>query len=252
MHPDLPPTSPGLRRAALLSLAAHVLLLSFFLVKTTFFPGERKPFVATLRVDLVGLPDLTKQEMERLAARQEAAKKKETEAEPPKKSIKEEAEPSKPDEMALERQAPKSESRAKRRERMDAALKRMQALAKIHEDTEEVPQVIKGNRISKGTALTGEAKENAEAQYLDGVLNRLQANWSLPIWLSKQNLQAQAVVFINSYGKVQGMRWIKPSGNAQFDEAVKQCISSSEPFPLPPDAIRGSLLADGVLLGFPL
>lgn len=84
------------------------------------------------------------------------------------------------------------------------------------------------------------------------MVNRVRANWSLPTWLARQNLSARVQIFIDSQGKVQGIRFHKPSGNAQFDEAVQKAISKSQPFDSPPKDMAATLLTRGVFLGFPL
>jgi hypothetical protein len=46
--------------------------------------------------------------------------------------------------------------------------------------------------------------------------------------------------------------FVRPSGNSQFDDAVRKTLQQSQPFPVPPIEIRPTLAADGILVGFPL
>ncbi len=138
--------------------------------------------------------------------------------------------------------------------RLRAAMDRIKALSKLHADTDtdsdkdQAAPPIKGNKISKGNSLDGDAKESDSANYYDTVRAKLQENWALPIWLSRQNLSAQIEITIDSHGQVREFRFAKPSGNAQFDAAVKKTLQDSQPFPAPPE----ELLMNGILIGFPL
>lgn len=91
-----------------------------------------------------------------------------------------------------------------------------------------------------------------EASYFDLVRDRLQENWALPVWLARQNHQAQVQLFLDSRGKVKRLLLVKPSGNQNFDEAIRKSIEESEPFPLPPKALQEALATQGILVGFPL
>jgi colicin import membrane protein len=256
--------SVGLRR----SMALHAAIAVLILFKSFVMPGKSIPIVPTLRVDIVGLPDVLKKDLPQLNKRPpspeiEAAMKK-AEAEIKKKEApkpEEKAEPAEKDEMVLKPKKASEQEPAKARERKNKnALDRIKALAKLGVDTpqkeavKEKPagQLIKGNAISKGTSLAGDAKENAAATYYDILRDRLQENWALPVWLARQKLSARIQIFIDSQGRLKAFKFLKGSGNAQFDEAVKKAIQDSQPFPAPPSELAGSVLADGVLVGFPL
>jgi TonB family protein len=147
---------------------------------------------------------------------------------------------------------PKKKVSEAQEKRLKAAMDRIKALSKIHADTdsektEDAPP-IKGNKISKGNSQDGDAKESDSANYYDTVRAKLQENWALPVWLSRQNLSAQIEITIDGRGQVRDFRFAKPSGNAQFDAAVKRTLQESQPFPAPPE----DLLGNGILIGFPL
>src|SRR6185312_11718076 len=108
-----------------------------------------------------------------------------------------------------------------------------------------------GNKISKGTSVSGEAKESDQANYYDSVLQRLRDNWALPIWLTRQNFSAQVQIFIDARGRLHGYRFVRVSGNAKFDDAVKRSLEESDPFPAPPRELSGNVLVNGITFGFP-
>ncbi|MEO5970692.1 MAG: TonB family protein, partial [Bdellovibrionia bacterium] len=112
--------------------------------------------------------------------------------------------------------------------------------------------LVRGNKLSPGTSLSADAKEASEANYLDSLRDRLRQNWFLPAWIAKQSLNAQVLVRIDAAGILREFRMVKLSQNAQFDEAVKQALQQSQPFPPPPLELKTGLLSHGILIGFPL
>ncbi len=221
------------------SFVFHAALIFFFTIKTLILPEKITPYVPTLRVDIVGLPDhlVKDQGTIPLSDTQEPAKAKKA-----KTTAKD---------VDLPVKDPLYESEKSKQARMSQALKRLQSLEKIRSEN-EMPEVIKGNVVSKGESLTGETNETLSSKYLDSVLQKLRLNWELPLWLSRQNLSAQVSVTIDPRGALQGMRFIKLSGNPQFDDAVRQAIIKSQPFLPPPGELRETILLNGILLGFPL
>lgn len=270
--------SDSLTRNLKLSSTLHAVLLAILILKSLVFPGKPKTYQPALRVDLVGLPDLLKKDLSQISPATPAApspaeesKKEEKEATPPKSKpipapVREQADP---DEMVerptkgkslaernrerikeLEKQTRAEEERKKK---MEASLRRMKSLAKLSEIPDARPGIlIKGNQISRGSSLSGDARETSEASYYDQVRARLQEKWELPVWLSRQSLSAKVEIFIDQRGMVRTFRFTKPSGNPQFDEAVKRTLQASQPFPPPPSAEADSLLAYGISVGFPL
>ncbi len=251
---------PKLGRTLKVSFIAHLIFVVLVVIKSLIFPSKPMSFVPTLRVDLVGLPDILKKDKSTLSKLTEPAElnKALKEAEQIAKKMKPEAVPVKapkevaePDEMVLK---PKSMAQTKdRKKKLQSALDRIKALNKIS-DSEDTPKtkLVKGNQISKGTSLSGDAREAAEASYFDLLRDKLQENWALPVWIARQKLSAQIQIYIDGRGRLRNLRFIKVSGNPQFDEAVKNTVSGSQPYPIPPHELAESLMIDGILVGFPL
>jgi TonB family protein len=279
-----PPRSPkhvadeGLGKALRVSFVLHAIFLCLVIFKGLVFPHKAKPYIPSLRVDMVSLPDMLKKDLQNVPPSQSnkdiaaALKQAELDAHkikpvkiPDQPKTKTPVERAEKDELVLHpkklaEHAPKEKTAEKPVERsksLKSALDRIKALDKIHalESSEEKPAhsaVIKGNRVSKGTSLSGDARESAEASYYDALRGKLQENWALPVWIARQNLSAQVQIFIDSRGRVRNFRFMKSSGNPQFDSAIKKTLEESQPFPNPPEGIAGSLAVDGVLIGFPL
>jgi colicin import membrane protein len=255
------------------SFALHGAIFLVIILRSLVFPGEPKQYRPALRVDLVGLPDILKKDLSKISPSLppvESAPTEEPSKTTPAKSM--EVEKADPNEMVLHKKEAVSERNRKRLEqlareekadrererKMKAALSRMKSLARIRSQvagqdaSQEAGILIKGNQISKGTSLSGDAAETAELSYYDLVKSQLQQAWELPVWLSRQNLSAKVEISIDGHGIVRTLRFIKPSGNPQFDEAVKRTIAQSQPFPKPPKDQADSLLVHGISLGFPL
>lgn len=241
-----------------LSVAAHLALALTVLVKCLVFPNTPIAYVPTLRVDIVGLPDILKKDMNSIPSTKEISdivKKAEQDAKNvkpkplppmPKKEVAE------PDELALNPKPQSAKAEKDRERRLKAALDRMKALAKISGEERKSAPLIKGNKISKGESLSGLAKESDQSNYYDSVLMAVKGNWALPTWLSRQSLSAKVQVYIDARGRLHGYKFVKLSGNPQFDDAVKQALEQSQPFPAPPTALAANMLVNGIIFGFPL
>jgi len=260
-HPNDPALGAGMR----LSVFIHLGIALVVLLKTVVFPSKPLPYVPARRVDLVGLPDMLKKDKAQLLkppsdSMLEALKQAEKEArrvKEIKKAPKAAEPPAEKDELVLK---PKAVGETDTRDqKLKSALARIKALNKIKSSIEENierPQAaspqIKGNTVSKGTSLDGDAREAAEASYYDLLRERLQENWALPVWIARQNYSAQVQIYIDPRGNLKSFRFTKPSGNAQFDDAVKRTLSESSPFPKPPEGIADTVGDGGVMIGFPL
>lgn len=223
------------------SLIAHLTLGIIVVLKSLFLPSAPERYIPSLKVDLVALPDLTPEERHNLSLKKSKSK---TQSE--KKEVKKKA-ASKGKQLIQQRKA--------RKTKIKSALSRIKSITEVQEEaqTEDTtPDLIKGNFLSKGSSLSGEAKEKGEPTYFDQVLERVRAHWTLPIWLARQQLSAQAVIYLSPTGDLISIRFQKPSGSTQFDEAVKSSIRKSAPFPPPPTELAPMIQSGGILLGFPL
>ncbi len=226
----------GFRRSAVL----HLLVLIFALVWGITAPKSERVLLPSIRVDLVGLPEITKKEivnLEDLKTRlDETQKKIEKPVFVP------------PEEMTIK----KPPEHIKEKKDLKNAIDKIKALQSIEETVKKSTKpksisVVKGNVVSKGNALSGESNVSI-SEYAEKVRVKLLENWDLPVWLSTQNLSAKVVIFLDKAGYVNNAVLMKNSGNNQFDDYVLKTIRRSEPFGTPPQEIQ----SDGMTLGFPL
>lgn len=244
------------------SLYLHLGIALIVILKGLVFPSQPIRYTPALRVDIVGLPDILKKDLPKVQKSNSEqnltdALKTATQAAQQIKPIKipiqapTKAEPITQDEIAFrpKKIQPKTEDVRKKNTN---ALARIRSLDKLAEPEHPKGVVIRGNAISHGTSLSGDAKESTEDNYLDILRDRLQENWELPVWLARQKLAAQAQIFLDSQGRLHHFRLTKSSGNPQFDDAVKRSIQASQPFPPPPKNVVSAISSNGVLIGFPL
>lgn len=255
IQPERTDFSVGMRR----SLYFHGALLVLILLKSLVFPGKPIPYTPALRVDLVGLPDFLKKDLAKLPKTkgsqeiQEVLEKADQEIKQQVLKTQEKPEPqADPDELVLKPKNAAQEKSKDRHNKLKSSLARIKSLEKIQNDIPEPKVIIKGNTLSQGDSLSSDAKESMESSYFDKVKDRLQENWTLPIWLARQDITAQVLIAIDSRGRIRTFKWVRASGNTQFDELVKRAVYQSVPFPMPPDEIASSILVDGILVGFPL
>ena len=236
-----------LKKTIQCSFYIHLGLCLFLWIIQFFFHSSSPRFIPTLKVDLVALPDTLKKDIHEAA--ENHLKEEITQV---LKTVEKKISQKK-NQMLLQTQS-KQNSIQKTEKKNSLALKRIQSLSKVMdgEEVENSAPLLKGNRLSPGTSLSGEAQERLEANYYDVIRNILQKNWVLPTWIARQNFTAQTKIFLNSQGYIQKFQFIQKSGNQKFDEAVSSTIEMSSPFPSPPKTLIQKLLKDGVLIGFPL
>ncbi len=217
-----------------------------------FFSGSaKKAFTPSLKVDLVGLPDITKkQAAQNDTGLSELEKKLEEKSEPVKRTKEPEV---KTDENVISLKKVKEQSKSKTgtKNALKNAIDRIKALEAIEADEKKNKKhtnKFMGNQLSKGNSLSGQEALEAADAYADNLQNRLKSNWDLPVWLAQQKLSAQAQIFLDAQGNVQHSFISKSSGNAQFDDYVLKTIRKSEPFGTPP----GNWVGTAIELGFPL
>lgn len=255
-------TNMSLSKGLKWSTFAHFAFIFFVMIKSWVFPGQPLRYIPTLKVDLVALPDVLKKDLKApsqqaneiqniLKHAEENAKRIQT-----AEKIPAEKAPPRPDhEMAL---APKNATGSHTESKNRRALDRIRALEKIQDkvatqdSSDRRAEIVKGNKLSKGASLSGSATESLEANYLDVLRERIADRWFLPTWLARQNLDSLVRIHIDARGRMRSYRIVKSSGNEQFDQAVKQALDESQPFPVPPADLQDSLLAHGISVGFPL
>lgn len=237
---------PDLKRMVLMSLAFHAAIVLVFTVKTAFFPSDIPKYEPAIRVDLVGLPNKRNPDTPLTAPTPTPAPEPVKETKPESKTVKEE----------------KKTVPAKNSTTQSAALNKLKSLSAIEklkdmkeektEVAEAKPQsdVIKGNVLSVGTALKGLNKLEFD-QYIGSLDVHVKNNWALPEWMLTQGLKAEVLLKIDKSGQIIERKFIKKSGNTEFDDRVMAALEKSNPFPAPPEKFIDLVGIQGITFAFP-
>ncbi len=239
------------KKGVYFSFIAHVAVILFMIVKVTLFPAQEINFAEAIRVDMVGLPE--KYDSNTLPEKLEDPKKPEEKKLPEKiteKSKVDEKKEKVPDTIKIDK------TKNKQKEALDK-LKKMSAIEKIKQDVQneekrkqENEKLIKGQVISKGTALTGLAKIQSN-EYLSRLDQRIKTNWQLPQWLIGKPLKTKILLKIKPNGEIADRQIYQSSGNPTYDEYSLLAVDKSAPFPPVPEKFTEVFKEDGVIIGFP-
>lgn len=247
-------------RGLLVSVGAHVALVSLFFLKSVFFAPKPYDIPPSMRVDIVALPDKMQDLPEAPApapapSATETPKEKTAEPKPakPKKTL-----PVKKDDaINLEKKQNEKSALEKlksldaldkikndvARERAAAEKERLDALAKASR------QKVKGNILSPGSSLTG--LDKIQYDEYSGMLDRhIKPHWQLPEWLARKGYRAQAVLRVDAQGNLLSKQLLRSSGNPDFDQFALDTIDRATPLPPPPEKFAAIVSQQGIVVDF--
>ncbi len=237
------------------SFGLHALVGVLWILKAWLMPNHPLEYLPSVRVDLVALPGHKITDTPTLTAPVPTLKPQEAAdptKEPQKSTVQLKAETKDPTDLSVSEK--KTDLKKKAKDKIKNSLAKIKALERIDalEEVTSAAEAIQGNQISKGSSLSGEAKNSLETSYFDLVLEKIKDNWELPQWLQEQKLSAQVLILIDRTGRIKGMKWVKPSGNAAFDQEIKRTLERAQPFQSPPTPLVSDLANQGITLGFPM
>lgn len=114
--------------------------------------------------------------------------------------------------------------------------------------------VLEGNRISQGSALTGDYSDEANSEfgsYVQTLPGAIRPYWKLPSHLLEKDLRCRIKIYLNSNGSLLKTEVVESSGDPEFDERALRAIRSTN-FPKPSEPVGNRLTNSGIILGFPL
>lgn len=214
----------------LLSFGLHILLIVFFLSSKNLrmlFAGDKEVVIPpSIRVDMVGLPDLPVQPKKLVKKRKPIA----TVSEKSKKPAKSKTKPIK------KQKSDKKEKTVQKKEKGKSA-KEIQNVS-----SNSKPDVNKGNQLTegadKGKDLLSEQQISEINIYFSGVEDQIKSHWNLPKYLIDMDLTAQIEIQINNRGKMTSRQIVGSSGNELFDSQVLKAMESASPYPPPPASVQ--------------
>lgn len=243
--------SDSFSRNLAISGIGHLVIVLLIFFRAVMAPNEPIQIRNAIRVDVVGLPPKMQTLPENPPAL--APKAPPAPAELPKK-----AEPQVVKKAPVESTVKLTKStNDKTVQKALNKLKALEALEKIKQEVgkEKVAKakpadVVLGNKVNAGNALTGLEKLDYD-RYFDEMETKVRSNWNIPQWLADREFSAQVQVLIDERGYVIKKVLRKSSNNEIFDAKVMEAIDASSPLPAPPQRLRGVLSTSGVMLNFP-
>lgn len=251
-----------------ISFGVHVLLLLLAFaggefISKTFRNNDVEIIRASVRVDVVGMPKFTVQELKKMQAEPIIEK---TEPEVVAKGKKEETQVEtedviKKDDLVIQEVAKKKKASflnmlndysskkviAKKAESKGAAT------GKGSKNLESL--IIEGNRLSKGSALVGDYSDEQNSEfsaYVQNIPGVIRPFWKLPSYLLDKDLRCRIRIHLSDTGHLLKLEILESSGQSEFDARAEKAVREASPFPKPSAEVGGRLTNSGIILGFPL
>ncbi len=255
-----------------LSLVGHgiIVLIAILVGKMSFsfFNNEKLDIIhAAVRVDIVGMPKYTIQELKEI---QEKIANSPVQPAEPVKGEKEEITPKKeevPEDVIKEGDLViKEQEKPKKKSSLNSLLsnysdKKVKPKKEVKQGSKEGSGkeldalIIEGNRLSKGSSLVGDysdTENSAYVSYVQSMPELIKPYWKLPSYLLDKNLRCRIRVYIGAQGQIIKTEINESSGQPEFDTRAEMSIKSAAPFPAPTPEVATQLSRSGVILGFPL
>lgn len=218
---------------------------------------------SSVRVDVVGMPKFTVQELKEME-KQAVELPKETQAvkSPDKvEATKETEDVIKKDDLVIQEQGKEKE---KKKANFLSTLSDY-AKVKVNKDTKKGKKdgaanenlkalALEGNRISQGSALTGDYSDEANSEfgaYVQKLPGTIRPYWNLPSYLKDKDLKCRIKIYLSATGSLLKLDLAESSGNSEYDERAIRAVRSTN-FPAPSEAVAPRLTSSGIILGFPL
>jgi colicin import membrane protein len=224
----------------------------FLILSIIFFPKNLNIFKSTgpittvvpaIRVDVVGMPKMTLQELKKITSGEGGGIDKED---------------VQSDSIDFKKKGRnlsdllKSEAQKDLSLRPDVQPNGKKGKGKFKGDLSKL--VLEGNKISKGMALIGDTRAmvmGVFGQYVSSIPDYVRPNWRLPASLLNLNLNCRVRIYLNAQGKLEKAELFESSGNQEYDRRAIQAVMGSS-FPKPDKEIVEKIKSGDILLGFPL
>lgn len=246
-----------------ISCGAHVgvFLLAFAggkVISKVFQSGDVEIIRSAVRVDVVGMPKFTVQELKKMQAEPVAAQEPEAAKGKKEETVTEKDDEIKKGDLVIQEEGKKKQSflnvlneySSKKVEKKEQ--KKGTATGTGSKNLDSL--IIEGNRLSKGSALVGDYtdQQNSEfSAYVQNIPGIIRPFWKLPSYLLEKNLRCRIKIFLSPDGKLLKLEMQESSGVAEFDARAEQAVRSAS-FPKPSGEVGARLTSSGIILGFPL
>lgn len=254
--------SDDFKSSFMLAIALHIgILLVGFVFSLVFKPSSDDAALeilkASVRVDIVGMPKMTIEELKRLELPSEVPAEPKAEAPAPQETQAEAQPELKPDDVVMPsdnkpKKALSSFLQSYSSKKVDVKPSKNQGQGKKIDGLDSL--ILEGNKLSKGTALFGDTSDMADSAfvgYVQIIPEKVKEHWKLPSFLKDQNLQCRIHVWIGPRGEILKTNIRESSGNSDYDARALNAIKAVT-LSVPPAEIVTKLSSRGIILGFPL
>lgn len=250
------------------SLCLHIVVVALFMLVSYVFLQDQlnirkenlKLVEASVRVDMVALPDRTLKELRSLQQLQKSVPKK---AEPV--VTKSAPVPSDGKEFIDTKKAPKKSLSDMLKKYSDKKVKQAKEVKKKKnansnglsgKDLSKLTELVKkGNKVKAGVALAGgdsQAILTALEEYSAKLPEIVRPYWKLPSYLIEQDLRCRIRIFLKKDGSILRKSIFKSSGDDEYDQKAMSAIKQVKSFPEVPKSIQAKVLRGAIVLAFPL
>lgn len=252
----------------LISCALHMCLLLLAaslgkVVSTIWKTNDIEIIRSSVRVDVVGMPKFTIQELKEMEKNAiDLPKEAESVKAPDKVDTKIETEDViKKDDLVIQEQGKEKEMKKASflntlsdyaKVKVNKDTKKGKADGKSNENLKAL--ALEGNRLSQGSALTGDYSDEANSEfgsYVQTLPGAIRPQWKLPSYLLEKDLRCRIKIYLNMNGSLLKTELVESSGTPEFDARAEQAIRSTN-FPKPSEPVGKRLTSSGIILGFPL
>jgi colicin import membrane protein len=250
-------------RNFLVSFGAH--LVFFFLVfaggeviTKVFRSKDVEIITSSVRVDVVGMPKFTVQELKKMQAEPIAEAEPEVARGKTEETKTETVDVIKKDDLVIQEEGKKKESFLN----LLTDYSNKKVSAKVEKKGEKGAKgtkhldslILEGNRLSRGSSLVGDYTDvqnsefSAYVQNLPGVVRPF---WKLPSYLMEKDLRCKIRINLSPEGKLLKLELLESSGIPEFDARAERAIRDAT-FPRPLTEVGTRLVDSGIILRFPL
>lgn len=215
---------------------------------------------SAVRVDVVGMPKFTIQELKKMEAQPVIEKAPEVAKGKKEETVTETEDVIKKDDLVIQEEGKKKAKASFLNILNDYSNKKVaakpskkgNAAGTGNKNLESL--IIEGNRISKGSALVGDYtdEQNSEfSAYVQNLPGVIRPFWKLPSYLLEKDLRCRIKIFLSSEGKLLKLEMQESSGVAEFDARAEKAVREAS-FPKPSPEVAARLANSGIILGFPI
>jgi colicin import membrane protein len=218
---------------------------------------------SAVRVDVIGMPKFTVQELKALEknetlAEPEVVKGQEVEASPKEVEV---PDIINKDDLVLEEVGKEKKRGSFMNIVSDYSAKKVDTKVRAKGKNEGLADknleslVIEGNRLSQGSALVGGFSDEGSSEfaaYVQSLPEAIRQFWKLPSYLMDKDLRCRIKIYLSSTGQLVKLEIFESSGQAEFDARAERAVRDATPFPRPADALGKRISSSGIILGFPL